>query len=253
MEMWIWIGVSAAFYWGVFFLSGPLCLALFSPLRHKERKEQLGAFIRVPSLVNCAIVVPLASYILLFDAASLPDRVRSTSLLSSALLSSAAGYFVFDVMHAAYDYHGPAFLAHGLLCSTVYALALLTPFVHYYGTVFLLYEVSTIFLNIGYFLKSVYEYPSNSPLMMLVNILFALAFLLCRLVYGTYESYFFFLDMRELIRVQGGLSLHPILFGLINILLGCLNIFWFSKIVKMIVGGGGGGGKHKGAQKTKRA
>ena len=66
-----YVAAVAASYWVVFFISGPLCLALFPRLRQKSKKDQLGAFIRIPSLLNCAIVVPAALYILLVDSQGL--------------------------------------------------------------------------------------------------------------------------------------------------------------------------------------
>lgn len=49
------VTLVASFYWIVFVLSRPLLLALIPRLRRRSRKDQLSAFIRVPSLVNCLV------------------------------------------------------------------------------------------------------------------------------------------------------------------------------------------------------
>ena len=51
------VGVVVVLYWVAFWLAKPLCLALFPPLRKKSRAQQLAAYIRVPSLINCIITV----------------------------------------------------------------------------------------------------------------------------------------------------------------------------------------------------
>ncbi len=141
------ISLVATTYWIIFaLLARPLVFALAPSLRKKSRKDQLGAFVRIPSLVNCAIEVPLGLYLLRTDAALRADRLFGHSVGGSVLSMLAAGYFLFDVTHSLYDYQGPLFLVHGVLCAFVYSGAL-RPFVQYYACVYLMFEASTVFLN----------------------------------------------------------------------------------------------------------
>ena len=122
---------------------------------------------------------------------------------------------------------------HAVLCGAVYLSALCLPMVQYYGAVFLLFELSTILLNVGWFVMNVYDYPSSSLLMKSVNAAFALSFFACRLLYGNYQSYWFFLDMAQLYRSHG-FSWGMLLFCSANLLLAGLNFFWFYKIIRMV-------------------
>lgn len=233
--LWACVAFSFAMYWLIYLFSEPLCLALFSPLRSKSRRDQLQAFIRVPSLVNCILTVPLAFYMLSINSGGLSvDRITGSTWLSSFLLASAAGYFLFDVTQSFFDYHGHAFLMHALVCSYVYTGSLVTPFVQYYGCVFLLFESSTIFLNVGWYLKNVYEVPSNSWPMMINNFFFASFFFLSRIAYGFYQSYHFIVDLFALRAQNGAIPTMGLMFMAVNIFLCALNLFWFYKIVRMI-------------------
>ena len=230
----VWVGACFAGWWALFWASGPVCLWLCPPLRGASRREQMQAFVRLPSLVNCLVATGMALAILL-DTSSplLADRIDAVSPVSSALYCVATGYFLFDVAESFVDYHGHAFLAHGVLCSFVYGLALFVPILHYYGAVFLMFEASTVFLNIGWFIKSVYKYPATSLPMIVVNACFAVSFFLARIVFGFYQSYYFFVDIFALRAAEG--SIRPVLYFFMatNVFLCSLNVFWFYKILLM--------------------
>ncbi len=53
------VTLVAVAYWVIFALATPLMFAVAPSLRKKSRKDQLGAFIRIPSLVNCFVRRPV--------------------------------------------------------------------------------------------------------------------------------------------------------------------------------------------------
>lgn len=223
----------AAFYWAVFLLSEPFCMFVFPPLRRKSRARQLSAFVRVPSMVNFLLVVPLSFYSLIYDA---PIHRATGSTDSLILLGTlASGYFTFDVTHAAYDYSGLAFLLHAVLCDAAFTIGLFSPFMHYYAAVFLMWEASTVFLNVGWFLLNVYDYPSSSLPMKVVNAVFALTFFLCRIVYGNYKSMQLLSDIASLVSVYGWTPALT-LYTLIDLGMTALNLYWFAKILRVVLG-----------------
>lgn len=207
-------------YWAVFALAAPLCLGLVPSLRTRPRKEQLGAFIRVPSLVNCLVrgggvvvagsltrgfsqlVTALGSH-LLFDPALVADRLHGRSPGGDLISLLAAGYFLFDVTHACFDYQGLAFLMHAAFCLCIFTAAI-QPFCQYYAVVFLFFEVSTvrggsggvgcalgpsdlrtkIFLNVMWYIKYVFDVSESHVLYRAVAALFAVSFFLARIAMG---------------------------------------------------------------------
>jgi len=67
------------------------------------------------------------------------------------------------------------------------------PFLHYYGSVFILYELSTPFLNIHWFFDKLNMTGTKPQLYNGILLLFTFAS--CRLVYGTIQSVFVYIDM----------------------------------------------------------
>lgn len=106
------IAIIAALYWAVFWASGPLLKPL---LRSMRRKDQLSAMVRIPSLLNCLFVVPLAWHLLATVPQSLPEeRIFSRSLGGNTVTALAAGFFVFDLSHVLFDFQ--VFYYSSLFC-----------------------------------------------------------------------------------------------------------------------------------------
>ena len=106
------------------------------------------------------------------------------------------------------------------------------PFGNYYGVSFVLYELSTPFLNVHWMLDKLGMTGSDAQLyngMALMSTFFG-----CRLVWGSYQTWLLSHDM--LAAWQAG-PVPEVLFGtylLANATLTGLNFFWFSKMVKTI-------------------
>lgn len=57
---------------------------------------------------------------------------------------------------------------HAILCSGVYTLSFYLPYCQFYGVVFLLFEISTVFLNAMWYVKFVWKFPDSSPIYRIV-------------------------------------------------------------------------------------
>ncbi|KAJ3367405.1 Guanine nucleotide-binding protein subunit beta-2-like 1 [Kappamyces sp. JEL0680] len=122
-----------------------------------SRSKQASWSIHIVSFVFSSIIVPLAVSLYyipeLQNAKLLGSSHYSNTVFSIAVGYSArradARYFLWDMFISIYHYAetGIAFVFHATACLTVFTLAFL-PFAHGYGPVFLLFETSTIFLNI---------------------------------------------------------------------------------------------------------
>jgi hypothetical protein len=96
------------------------------------------------------VSVPLSAWILVFDEKLYDVRITGSTDMSMTTISIAFGYFIYDtlIILKHYQVDGPALLAHGVLCLITYGLAIEFEVFHAYGPVFLLFESSTLFVNI---------------------------------------------------------------------------------------------------------
>jgi len=115
------------------------------------------------------------------------ERVWGYTGAAAMVQALAAGYFLWDLIVTGLnlDVFGLGTLAHAVAALLVYTLGF-RPFVNYYGCVFILWELSTPFLNIHWFLDKVDMTGSTAQLYNGIVLLFS--FFACRLVYGTFQS-----------------------------------------------------------------
>lgn len=117
----------------------------------------------------------------------------------------AAGYFVWDLMVTVMNVQafGWGMLAHAISALIVFSLGF-RPFVNYYGPTFILYELSSPFLNFHWFFDKLHMTGSRAQL---INGLVLLAtFFLCRLVWGTYQSVRVYQDVWAALQAPGPLA-----------------------------------------------
>ncbi|CAG8605932.1 8430_t:CDS:2 [Funneliformis mosseae] len=109
--------------------------------------------------------------------------------------------------------------------------AVLRPFLNYYGAVFLMFEISTPFVNIHWFMDKL---GMTGTLPQLINgICLIVTFFCARIMFGFYMSYHTF---RSVIAVIDQVpTFLCVIYGTSNIILNCLNAFWFFKIIEAIV------------------
>ncbi|KAK0542286.1 hypothetical protein OC846_006682 [Tilletia horrida] len=142
------------------------------------------------------------------------------------------GYFIWDAW-VSILYDGPGFIAHGLVAMTAFVLAY-RPVFMYDGLAFLLWELSTPFLNIHWFLDKLGKTGST---LQLINAFFLLStYVFARLTFGMYNSYHFFAHVLFPPTPHvPPLPAHVKYFYLIgNITLNSLNFFWFRAMIRAI-------------------
>lgn len=106
------------------------------------------------------------------------------------------------------------------------------PFVNYYGVNLILYELSTPFLNIHWFMDKTGKTGSTAQL--LNGILLLMTFGGSRLVWGTYQSVNMYHDMWVAYNKPGNNPVPAWLamsYVVANTILSMLNFFWFSKMI----------------------
>lgn len=211
--------------------------------RNFNRKTRTSWDIHVVSMVHATVIVPLAARVwwkarqansLGFKTHPLAiDRLYGYDWETAQVYSIAQGYFIWDsiisILH-----EGPGFIAHGLVALIAFTLVY-HPIFMYDGMGFLLWELSTPFLNIHWFLDKLGKTGSTAQL---VNAVFLLStYIGARLTFGMYNSASFFKFV-----VAPSKPHHPpipthlkafYLTG--NVILNSLNFFWFRAMVRAVL------------------
>nr|CAG8472994.1 2534_t:CDS:2 [Entrophospora candida] len=183
------------------------------------------------SMVHCCLVVYL-SVPLLFDKELEKDKVFGYNIYAGNVYAFSCGYFLWDALISLYyvkDF-GIGFVLHGACCFGVYLFAF-RPFLNYYGPVFLMFEVSTPFLNIHWFMDKL---GKTGSLIQLINgICLLLSFFFFRIVFGIYMSYH---ALQSVLPVASKIPTSIcLIYGVSNIILNLLNIFWFKKMIDALL------------------
>lgn len=154
--------------------------------------------VHVVSLCQSVIVNTAALYVILFDEdrknMTWEERVWGYTGASGMIQGLAAGYFLWDLIITLQNIKmfGPGMLAHAISALTVFSFGF-RPFVNYYSSTFILYELSSPFLNFHWFFDKLNLTGSKRQL---VNGIFLLStFFGCRLCWGTYQSLRVYQDM----------------------------------------------------------
>lgn len=160
------------------------------------------------------------------------DRLYGFDEEAASVYAIALGYFIWDaVVSALYD--GPAFVAHGLVAMGAF-IFVFHPIFMYDGLGFLLWELSTPFLNIHWFLDKL---GMTGGKLQLINAAFLLSsYVFARLTFGVYNS----LSWMMLVHFPSkpaypSIPLHiKIFFTTGNVVLNSLNFIWFRAMIRAV-------------------
>ncbi|KAL4067715.1 DUF887-domain-containing protein [Scleroderma citrinum] len=182
----------------------------------------------VVSLSHAALIVVLSSQCLNIPNLD-ADRAFGVHRGSSSVMALSCGYFVWDTTEAIIHYTEFGFVFHGIACLCVFLLGS-RPFAQYYGVRFLFWEVSTIFLDIHWFLDKTGK--TGSKLQLINGFVLLGTFFSVRLIWGSMISYDFIKTMRSVYEQLP--FLYVAVYGGGNILLNLLNWFWFTKMISAL-------------------
>ncbi|KAK0272023.1 hypothetical protein LTR35_013193 [Friedmanniomyces endolithicus] len=235
----------------------------------------------VVSFCQACIICSLSLYIILFDkerkewtkSGNWETRIWGYSGLTGLCQSFALGYFLWDfIMCSVYvDIFGWAMLAHAVSAVSVFSLGY-RPFCYFYCPVFLLYELSSPFLNIHWFCDKLDL--TGSTIQAVNGGVLTISFFLARILWGQYSSYNTFSDMyaayaaghstpsiipgadgNARIKSSGDIGMYyaspasqerafmgelylplwlPAIYLASNLVLNALNVWWFYKMVATI-------------------
>uniref|UniRef100_D8PSW9 TLC domain-containing protein n=1 Tax=Schizophyllum commune (strain H4-8 / FGSC 9210) TaxID=578458 RepID=D8PSW9_SCHCM len=241
---------SLLFFTSIHVLVSPICTKILAPRTYRSLRGRRGRNawnIHVVSMVHALIVVPLASRCL-HSPSLAANRIHGWDYDAAIAHSVAVGYFLWDTADAIVNFVDLGFVAHGSLgslqgapyliltrslhfsmaCLLVYGLSY-RPFVLYMASL-LLWEISTIFLNIHWFLDKLGK--TGSTAQKINGALLLASFFGVRILYGGMMSAQF---LTELYTIRRDLSTTVwVVYGGGNILLQGLNWFWFFKMIQAL-------------------
>ncbi|KAM5356352.1 hypothetical protein ACJ41O_002998 [Fusarium nematophilum] len=248
---------AALLYSVIFWPISPWLSNLLAPEHYSKlpRKRRLNWDAHVVSMVQSTLINGLAIWVMFADSElrnmNWEERVWGYTGAAGFIQALAAGYFLWDLVVTSLnlDVFGLGTLAHAIAALLVYSLGF-RPFVNYYACVFILWELSTPFLNVHWFMDKLGMTGSRAQLYN--GLMLLLTFFSCRLVYGTYSSFCVFLD------VWAGINAHPKIetlaaptmsfvdqdstvpfwlgaaYLVANLTLNSLNFYWFFMMIRAV-------------------
>lgn len=200
----------------------------------KNRKNRLDFCIRVVSFIQAVIICGLG--IPVFGNSYLAeDRVFATTPYSKFYTSMALSYFIWDTIFSTIyvRFFGLGFLVHGIVSTAVFCIACEYKFIQYYSATFLLFEISTPFLDIRWVgLK----YDVLSETFKLVNnIILILIFFFIRICWGWYQVARLGVDLYAARNKEGFTTVGALIILGCNMVLDLLNVYWFTKMMTVAI------------------
>ncbi|KAI9846458.1 MAG: hypothetical protein M1838_001262 [Thelocarpon superellum] len=235
--------------------------------RHLSRRAKFNWDVHVVSLVQSTFINTAALWVIWCDGERArmdwQERIWGYTGAGGMVQGFAAGYFLWDVV-ISLDRRtsGWGSLAHAISALTVTSIGF-RPFAHFYGSNFILYELSSPALNVHWFLDKLGLTGSRAQF---VNgILLMATFFGCRLVWGSYQTVLIYGDIwaalqrrganavaasyptaatvpsvdpaAEVMRFAGDQDMPIWLWCTYlgsNTVLGFLNFYWFGKMVEAL-------------------
>lgn len=171
----------------------PWISKILFPIRYPKlsTERKINWDVHVVSLIQSTFITFLALWVMYADeerkAMDWQQRVWGYTGGAGMIQGMAAGYFLWDLMvtirHV--KVFGLGMLAHAISALLVFSFGF-RPFVNFYGCTFILYELSSPFLNFHWFFDKLDMTGSKAQLYNGLMLLFT--FFCCRLCWGTYQS-----------------------------------------------------------------
>ncbi|KAL5371880.1 hypothetical protein DPSP01_013917 [Paraphaeosphaeria sporulosa] len=261
-------------YYAVNLIVAPVFSRYFFPRTYSSlnARTKLNWDVHIVSFVQSTIICVLALWVMAKDEErsemDWAGKVHGYTGAGGLIQAFAGGYFLWDLVITVQNISifGPGMLAHAVSALFVFSLGF-RPFVNFYGPTFILYELSSPFLNIHWFCDKLNM--TGSKLQLYNGILLLVTFFGCRLCWGSYQSVRVFSDVYraisagefvledpELGKLNNGTTIDPSAIPTSDImqfagdravplwLAGCyllsnftlngLNWFWFGKMIETI-------------------
>lgn len=220
-------------YTAIYLISQYTCPRVFSKYwLSMKLKDQIYFHIHVVSMVQCLFILVLILP-MMESPPLVEDHVFGYTEYSGLVSAASSGYFIWDfftsLRHA--KKFGPLFTLHGLISFFVCFVGGF-PFILYYGPYFLLFELSTPFLNIRWFDLKMPGFFSKK-FILINNIILIFVFFFVRICFGWYEIISLFLDCWSAKSDPRFSYLNAFIILGSNFVLDILNLYWFNLMFRV--------------------
>ncbi|KAI4092072.1 MAG: hypothetical protein LQ344_003727 [Seirophora lacunosa] len=174
------------------------------------RRTRLNWDVHVVSLFQSIFVCAAALWVMAVDDErrhmDWKERIWGYTGGGGMIQAFAAGYFLWDLQICLryFGVFGIGLLMHAVAALVVFSLGF-RPFVNFYGPTFILYELSSPFLNFHWFFDKLQMTGSRAQ--WYNGILLLASFFCCRLLWGTYQSLRVYQDCWAALHVQNTTTL----------------------------------------------
>ncbi|KAF2137959.1 uncharacterized protein K452DRAFT_290996 [Aplosporella prunicola CBS 121167] len=174
-----------------------------------NKRTQLNWDVHVVSLVQSTLVNALALWVSAVDDErgdmNWVGRVWGYTGAGGLVQGFACGYFLWDLWISLryVRIFGVGLLAHAVSALAVFSLGF-RPFVNFYGPTFILYELSSPFLNVHWFCDKLNL--TGSKIQLYNGFLLLGSFFGARLCWGSYQSYSVFKDVYRALSASDALN-----------------------------------------------
>ncbi|KAF2197213.1 DUF887-domain-containing protein [Delitschia confertaspora ATCC 74209] len=168
-----------------------------------NKRTKLNWDVHVVSLLQSSLINCLALWVMWKDKERAEmdwqEKVWGYTGASGLIQGFAGGYFMWDLMITLQHLNifGLGMLAHAVSALFVFSLGF-RPFLNFYSSTFILYELSSPFLNIHWFCDKLNL--TGTKIQLYNGIALLLTFFSCRLVWGSYQSVLVFTDIFRAVR-----------------------------------------------------
>ncbi|KAK6457785.1 TLC domain-containing protein [Scheffersomyces xylosifermentans] len=224
------------FYYGTQIISAPLSAHYFGkPYTSLPPKIKVNFDIHVVSMIQC--VISIAILIPMWNhpnwANRLEDPITSITGASdygSLVSAVTAGYFIWDLLvcFQHFSVFGVGFLFHAFAALYVFCCCLI-PFCQPWIPAFLLFELSTPFVNFNWFASRLPAGTFSDRSIVINGLCLLFTFFSVRIVWGLYAVKLVATDMFA--AWDETPIVLPITVLSLNVFLNLLNIYWFYKMV----------------------
>lgn len=202
-----------------------------------DRKTRINFDIHVVSMVQCLISV--GALIFSWNHDHITNRLVDPFLsvfgynpYTGFVSAISVGYFLWDLVVCMqhYDIFGPGFLVHAVAAMTVFVCSF-RPFCLPWVLSFLLFELSTPFVNVNWFASRLPAGYVSDRVVAINGILLLITFFVVRILWGFYAVGLLAYDMwqvREHVH-----PFYPIVVLGLNVSLDFLNLYWFSRMLRI--------------------
>ncbi|ODV87731.1 hypothetical protein CANARDRAFT_193875 [[Candida] arabinofermentans NRRL YB-2248] len=212
------------------FINAKLWGTTYTELTNKKRKINFDIHIVafIQSLVSIGICIPMFNHPMMHS-----DPVFGSYDFGVFCASITCGYFIWDLFYCCiwhFDLFGFEYLFHAFAALVVFGTSLY-PFCLPCVPVFLIFELSSPFVNIHWFLSRVPSGTVSDRFFLINGLLLMTTFFFSRIVWGFYAAVKMFLICYS-VKDQLPVYIIPMIFTL-NIGLNYLNVVWFTKMVSI--------------------